>query len=615
MPASLRDHLRDPRWRGGVAILCVALASMSMSAGVSAQDLTASFESEFQWFDKRKVPLLSGDDAWSAVAWRGERLRKQILIEGAVSHEGLSVTASDLLHELGAVDAIPSGVVSFRFPGFVKGDLQARDCGGYGQRGPTSWHSDALLPTPPSGLASADVEAYPLMLWMTIDVPTTTSVGKYRGKISIADSHGGEATLDVSVHVVDWSMPTASERRFHLDLWQFPVTVLDRYNESNREETIEAWSDEHFALLRPFYVYLAQMGQRAVTTYISNGSLGAPSMIEWQANQDASDFTFDYTAFDTYLEQAAHWGLDGQINAFSVAGWNAGTITYMENETGDTKVLTTRVGSKTFNRVWSAFLSDFREHLNKQGWFERTVLFMDELPSHQVESVIRLIRSDHPGWKTGLAFGHQPSRRVLESLYDRSGNFGTYDRFKLRDAHDKVTSFYTSCTQVRPNSYVAADASPVDLVAIPWHAFANGLDGYLRWAFDNWKNPDPFDPRDGAHTAGDFAIVYRSGNGRDMNLVPSVRSELLRDGIEDYEKLSVLRAMGLLCIGPCFPMRPLDDHQRGCRAHELAFVAKGFSVSRLAAGEAGALVRRARKALDRYSKRMSAYECAPNSGG
>ena len=201
---------------------------------------------------------------------------------------------------------------------------------------------------------------------------------------------------------------------------------------------------------------------------------------------------------------------------------------------------------------------------------------MDEIPSNQVETIIRLVRTDHLGWKMGLAFGRAPSERVVNSLYDRSGNFGTYDRFKLNDLHDRVTTFYTSCTQVRPNSYVAADASPADMAAIPWHAFAKDLDGYLRWAYDNWKSPDPLDPRDGAHTAGDFSVVYRSNNREDMTVVPSVRSELLREGIEDYEKLSVLRTPGpvmrrILLADALARGRSTPMPGRGVKVHDRVF--------------------------------------------
>ena len=599
-------------------LTCAALVMVAMGgSAASAQELTASFESEWQWFDKSQRPALSGQKVWAPVAWRGERLQRQILIEGAASHEGLSLSAEDLLHEAGALDSIPADAISFRFPSFVKGDMEARSCGGHSERGSVSWQSDALFAAPPSDAGNSlpnSGERYPFMVWVSIDVPRQVSHGRYAGAVTITDGQNAETRLRLSVRVADWRMPEVSERQFHLDLWQFPATVLDSYDESISGTTIDPWSADHLALLRPFYSYLAELGQRSATTYIADGSLGAPSMIEWVALDGGADWRFDYSAFDAYVENLFELGIDDQISAFSIAGWNAGTITYREAGSSQKRVLQTSIGSKSFNRIWGKFLSDFRKHLEGKGWFERTVLYLDELPSDQVEHIIRLVRSDHADWKVGLAFGHQPSKRVVESLYDRSGNFGIHDRFKLRDAHHRVTTFYTSCTQIRPNTYVAADASPVDMAAIPWYAFSQRLDGYLHWAYENWKNPDPLDPRDGPHTAGDFSLVYRSDNGAGMTLVPSVRSELLRDGIEDYEKLAVLRSMGLVCDGSCAPMRLLVDGPQGCRAREVEAAVEAFTVSRLEAGDAENLVRRARDSIDDYSTRVSAHDCAPLGG-
>lgn len=597
---------------------CIALLALAIGNAVAfGQEITASFESEFQWFDKSRVPDFSDQQDWSAVAWKGERLNKQILIRGVGSYERLSISAGDLLHEISAVDVVPASTMSFRFPTFVKGDVEARGCGGHSERGEVSWQSDALFSNPPTDSmdgSSGVVDDYPLIIWATIDVPREASTGNYLGTITIGNGQGTETTLQVSLHVADWRMPQASERKFHLDLWQFPVTALNRYNDSNPGRIIDVWSEEHLALLRPLYSYLAELGQRSVTTYISEGSLGAPSMIEWIAIDDGARWRYDYSAFDAYVEDLGEWGINQQINAFSIAGWNAGTITYRDEGSNDKKVLRTEVGSKSFRRIWTAFLSDFRKHLEERDWFARTVLYMDEIPSNHVESIIRLVRTDHLGWKIGLAFGRAPSERVINSLYDRSGNFGFFDRFKLNDRHDRVTTFYTSCTQIRPNTYVAADASPADMAAIPWHAFSKDLDGYLHWTFDNWKSSDPLDPRDGAHTAGDFSVVYRSSNREDMTVVPSVRSELLREGIEDYEKLSVLRTLGLLCDESCSPMRLLADDPYRCQAEELRSTIESFSVSQLEAGSGGDLVRRAREALDEYSKRATSYHCVPIPG-
>ena len=55
----------------------------------------------------------------------------------------------------------------------------------------------------------------------------------------------------------------------------------------------------------------------------------------------------------------------------------------------------------------------------------------------------------------------------------------------------QTSTFYTSCAQPRPNSFVAANADPADVAALPWHALQRRYDGYLRWAFDQLEVIQP----------------------------------------------------------------------------------------------------------------------------
>jgi hypothetical protein len=62
----------------------------------------------------------------------------------------------------------------------------------------------------------------------------------------------------------------------------------------------------------------------------------------------------------------------------------------------------------------------------------------------------------------------------------------------------------------------------------------------LRWAYDDWLDAEPYEMRIGSHTSGDFCLIYRSSNDKDMKFCSSIRLGLIRDGIQDYEKLLIL---------------------------------------------------------------------------
>ena len=572
-------------------------------------DLWASFESEFQWFARSRTPRLSNVREWRSTAWKGERLQKQILIDGLAVDDGFSIEASDLVTGADAVSSIPAAAVSFRYPRFVKGDIEALACGRYETRGEPAWLSDALLAQPPGtddGWPGGD--SWPRAVWVSIDIPPDATAGDYRGAVTIRGGPGAETSLQVALKVTEWAMPHAEDRRVHLDLWQFPVTPLDRYNDANWERRAAPWSERHYRLLEPFYRYLAGLGQRSVTTYIKEDAFAAPSMVGWTALEGGSRWEYDYSAFDAHVERLAEWGLDGQINAFSLVGWNPDTIVFHDQASGRKKALKAEVGSRTFNALWNNFLTDFKRHLLSRGWFHRTVLFMDEVPDKQMIAVIRLIRYNDPAWKIGLAYGRAPGVPVVNSLYDISGLFETEQEVRLAGHLDQRATFYTSCAQTRPNSYVAAGANPADMAAMAWYAAARGYDGYLRWAYENWKSADPFDARDGSHTAGDFSLVYRSGNDADMTVVPSVRSELLRDGIEDYEKIRLLTDLALQCDANHLT-EPGSDSLSKCALGDLKSAYTPFTSQALKAGRARELVVRARRVIDRISESVTSASC------
>ncbi len=581
------EILRE-RERGSAVFTGIAGQGHGENLAMPKGELAASFESEWQWFRKDRLPELSGEEKWNAIGWRGERVQKQVLVSGAAPGSPLSVDATDFRSDSGNV--IPAQAISVKYPQFVIGDVEARNCDGYPVRNEIAWLSDALPPQPPVD----HPPAYPAMLWISVDIPYDAQPGEYSGALVIRLNASAETRLEIFLEVSDWKLPLASERRFHLDLWQFPVSVLERHNDVNPQKPIEVWSEAHYRLLEPFYRYLADLGQRTVTTYIKDGAFAAPSMIRWIAHENGERWEYDYSAFDAHVKRLASWGIDGQISAFSPVGWNKDEVPFWDEASRERRVFKASIGSQTYNALWNNFLTDFKAHLKEMGWFEKTVLYMDEVPEDEMEAAIGLIRYNDRNWKIGLAYGHAPNERVIASLYDVSGYYENEPKVKTYD--DQLTTFYTSCSLKRPNSYVAADANPADMVAIPWYALARGHRGYLRWAFDNWKTCYPLDLRDGRFTAGDFSFVYRSGNDADMTVIPSVRSELLRDGIEDFEKIQALREAASEC-------------KRESLLNDLGEAITLFSSEALMAGQAPALITDARARLNAVSRSITPGAC------
>lgn len=494
-----------------------------------SQTLEGSFESKFKRYQKNESFSGTETQNWNTVAWKGDRIHKQIVLWSSSNVNGLSYSLSNLTK---GGDQIASSNIKLRFGQYIKGDPEARSCAEYPTHPSFVEIVDALSEDAVTSISSTD----PSKLWLTIDVPSATVAGIYTGTFTV---NGGSTPLvfNISINVVDYTLPDVANWNFHLDLWQFPTKILNHYNIANPGNPITVWSNEHFDLFEPSYRILADMGQKSIAAQIKEGALGMPSMIRWTLKTNGT-WEYDFTAFDQYVTTLMSWGITKQIDCFSPVGWNESVIPYWNEATNSMANLSADIGSTTYNTRWDHFLTAFKAFLDVKGWFNKTVLYLDEVEQSKLNDVFTMVQNNNSAWKIGIAHTTTLSASNSNQLYDASGILGTAS---TAGRADKITTFYTSCTQAKPNSYVTPETSLAEMAWMGWHATSEGLDGYLRWAFDNWLLNDPFDARDGAHTAGDFAMIYRDSNNSPSKYLPSLRGVLLRDGIQDFEKLKILK--------------------------------------------------------------------------
>ena len=487
--------------------------------------LHGSFAGKFDRFSRGE--RYSGPIAteWCDTVWRNDRVSRQLVLWTEQEVVGsLSLLATSLSDGYRTIDAEH---VRLRQVDYVAGDARALTCGEQTSR-TTARIGDALSEKNVTRLTSAD----PLKVWITIDIPASTPPGIYTGAIEVRQNGVAEQVFDVKMVVAPHVLPEPKEWAFHLDIWQFPFQLSQLCASSGTR--IEPFSTAWFQLMEPFYALLADAGQRAVTAYIKDGAFNrGQTMIDWSREADGT-WLFDYSKFDAFVEFMFALGIDRQIDCFSLAGWND-CIGYTDAADGSYKYMDLPVLSEEYAGIWSAFLDDFRHHLASKGWMDRAVLYMDETRQEEMGRIVEVIRTNGSNWKLGLA-GGEIDAAVERELYDYSTIIG-YNR---KATNNVRATFYTSCSQRCPNNYVTAETSSAEMTWMAWHAAAKGFDGYVRWAYDYWTQSDPLDVRDGTNPAGDFNMIYRTDNSMYSEPVSSIRFEMLREGIADYEKVRIL---------------------------------------------------------------------------
>lgn len=470
--------------------------------------------------------------AFSYSAWRGERVCAQAVVSSSEDLTDVSLSISDLRS---GKKTIPAGNIKLQFVSFVTSDLldttRFSQCG---YREDKSQWGEVQVAEILDINEFANVPAGRLQpIWITVSVPEDAAPGKYTGKLTVSAGNARPKSLSVELRVVNRVLPPAKDWKFHLDLWQNPYAVA-------RYENVRLWSEEHFEAMRPVMSLLAESGQKSVTATLIhrpwNGQTYDPfgSMVTRIRRIDGS-WLFDYTIFDRWVEFMFSLGIDRQINCYSMIPWSM-EFCYFDQATGANTSVKAAAGSSEYEEYWGCFLKDFANHLRAKGWFEKTMIAMDERPLDSMKAALAVIHKYEPDFKVSLVGDyHEP---IIYYLSDYCQSFARDAEFPeevkvQRKELGLLTTFYTCCAEAHPNTFVISD--PEESTWLGWYALAGDYDGYLRWAYNSWPEKPLSDLRFVTWPAGDCSIAYPGGRS-------SVHLAKLVEGIQDYEKIHILKS-------------------------------------------------------------------------
>jgi hypothetical protein len=498
---------------------------------VYAQTIQGSFESTFQRYQKGQqfigVPSLTEN----LTAWENERIYAHAVIWGQTNQSNLSYEVSQFTSP---TDAIPAEAIQLLFAKNVLADRYARNCGTYPQPRMDSVEiADALSFTPLTSVTSDD----PIKMWIRINVPENISAGIYSGTIQVKQNNSIQLTFTLNIEVLNKTLPNLADWTFHLDIWQYPYQILKHYNQYHLNAPVLPWSESHFAMVSTLYQVLADAGQKVISTYITDDVMEQPSMVKWILKTD-STWQYDFTNMDAWIDSLTYKGISKQINCFSTIGMDIDSLTYYDEASFSFKKLYMPLFSQTYNERWNDFLTAFKTHLTNRNIFDKTVLFLDEVGSEIILKLDSLIHGNDPAWKMGLSYFHTLTQAESNIMYDVSGNL---DVATGQEREGKISTFYTSCAQTIPNTYVSLENSTAESAWMAWHTANMNLSGFLRWAYDFWTLDDPLNVQDGYFTSGENSFVYRSSNDINPEIYTSYRLEMLRKGIQDFEKINILK--------------------------------------------------------------------------
>ena len=510
---------------------CIALACIGANAQVPVKEMADPHPSPAEVWNNVKttsfgwgtvdtkykiddVPVLA--KSLSLSGWRGERVFAQAVLVSPQAVSSFRFSVSDLKS---GKNTIPSSAVKRYFETYVMGEVKE-------QGGDTVLCPDRLVEEEYISVHAKTVRP----VWLTISIPADAAPGKYKATLT-ANCDGSAMTIPFTIEVGKRVLPEPKDWKFHLDLWQNPYSVARYYN-------VPLWSKEHFDHMRPIMEYLASAGEKVITTSIIqhpwNSQTEDPfeSMIGKFRSSNGT-WRYDYTVFDKWVEFMMSCGITGQIDCYSILPWHL-TFEYYDENMNCTVARKMEPGSKEYEDYLLPFLTDFAKHLRAKGWFDKTCIAMDERPKDLLEHAYKIIYKADKDFKIEGAVNYF-GPEVAERMYDISFMF-THPILPEEQVSNHIgkgnkITVYTCCSPARPNTFI--NSNPAESAFLGWFVASAGYSGYLRWAYNSWvKNPCE-DARFRTWRAGDCYVVYPDG--------PSIRSERLIEGIQDFEKIRIVR--------------------------------------------------------------------------
>lgn len=427
------------------ATTAISLSTTAQSWKEIPAGIHISFASGSVRYAQDVVPQIHQLSRWTVSAWKGEKVHTQLLIWGKEKIKNLKIITAQLKDQHGNI--IPRTAVTTGFVEYVITDEFKDGCG---YRNSRDFDSSLVADRINTTIQSASLAAETVQpVWLSIKVPAGTKPGQYTGTVTV--DTGKKYTLDISLTVINKTLPPARDWKYQLDLWQHPAAIA-------RVHQVKLWSDAHFNLMRKYYTMLAEAGQKNITASIVNEPWGHqtyddyPSLIKWTKKKNGT-WIYDYSLFDKYVSFVMSCGIKSRINCYSMIPWKI-AFTYYDEALQKEAIFTEAVGTPAYDQFWSTMLTDFTRHLKQKKWFDITTIAMDERPMEAMQSVIALLKKIDKDWKIALAGNYHPE--IENDIYDyciASRSLFPEDVLVKRKREGKISTWYTCCTEPYPNGF------------------------------------------------------------------------------------------------------------------------------------------------------------------
>ncbi len=392
--------------------------------------------------------------------------------------------------------------------------------------------------------------------WITVKTPYGARSGMRRGRVTVSDASGWKVSAPLRLKVRKFDLPKTPTVSSGYGLWFGFVKQYENLKTREQQEEV-------------FYKYLDAYRDYKIAPY--DPFLYAP--FKTTINADGT-VDIDFTEFNKVAEK--YFG-EGGFNAFSVnveGLGSCGPTGYARGVFGGYEL-----GTPEHEKLMADYLPKLEAGLRDAGVLDKTYIYWGDEPLEPSYGYIRevhtLMKRYAPGIRTFM------TEQV--TWLDKPVDYDVADvtdiscvSWNCFDNHPKVADYsgpgqevwsYLCCATKYPFFANFTDHNGIDLRLWLWASYMYGLKGILIWSstywnsdfaikqgkmINPWESPESFGyDKEGnpqLFANGDGIMFYPNNRhpGVDTTTpytgdpIPSIRMEINRDGIEDYEYLKML---------------------------------------------------------------------------
>jgi hypothetical protein len=500
-------------------------------------------ESPWKVARSRAVPTQTSVAAELAAA-RNDFEAVQVVVRPQRKLTGLSATALPFSGSGGAT--IPASHVKILqvYYHFVQQPTDAT--------GVRDWWPDALPPlSEPLDVAAGENQP----LWVLVHVPSDARPGDYTGSVRL-QAEGWSAEVPLRLHVWDLALP----ERNHLETaFGFSPGEAFRYHQARTETDKRQLLD----------LYFRSFAEHRISPYDPVPLDDIQVRFHTEAKPPRAEF--DFTAFDRAFSRAVE---DFRFTGYRLPVHGMGGGTFHSRQ--DPELAGFTENTPEYQALFANYVSQLEQHLREKNWLDKAyVYWFDEPDPKDYEFVTRgmeRLQRHAPGLRKMLTEEPNDALAAPVDIWCPISNQYEPAAAERHRARGERFWWYVCTGPKAPYCTLFIDHPATELRVWLWQTWQRKVAGILVWESNYWTSsaafPDaPQDPYadpmgyvSGYSTPRGVKRYWGNGDGRFIyppraarvpgaegeqpvlaGPVSSIRWEMLREGIEDYEMLYLLR--------------------------------------------------------------------------